>query len=100
MIGAIRLLAAEGAGRRYALFCFTRDARQKRRLPLPYLATAYANHGQFEEASRCIHGAFVAVETTKKRWAEAEVHRVAGEIALHSPEPDALKAESIFRACA
>ena len=65
-------------------------------LSLPYLATAYANHGQFEEASRCIHEAFVAVETTKERWAYAEVHRVAGEIALHSPEPDALKAEAYF----
>ena len=30
-----------------------------------------------------------AVETTKERWFEAEIHRVAGEIALMSPEPDA-----------
>jgi predicted ATPase len=37
-----------------------------------------------------------AVETTKERWNEAEVHRVAGEIALKSPVPDAVKAETYF----
>ena len=37
-----------------------------------------------------------AVETTKERWSEAEVHRTAGEIALMSPEPDAAKAEACF----
>jgi predicted ATPase len=36
------------------------------------------------------------VETTKETWCEAEVHRVAGEIALKSPEPDAAKAEAYF----
>ena len=37
-----------------------------------------------------------AVETTKERWFEAEVNRIAGEIALMSPEPDAAKAEAYF----
>ena len=37
-----------------------------------------------------------AVETTKERWCEAEVNRIAGEIALKSPEPDAAKAEAYF----
>ena len=32
----------------------------------------------------------------KERWWEAEVHRIAGEIALMSPEPDAAKAEAYF----
>jgi len=36
------------------------------------------------------------METTKERWFEAEVNRVAGEIALKSPEPDAAKAEAYF----
>ena len=36
------------------------------------------------------------VETTKQKWCEAEVHRVAGEIALMSPEPDAAKAQAHF----
>ena len=37
-----------------------------------------------------------AVETTKERWFEAEIHRTAGEIALKSLEPDAAKAEGYF----
>jgi predicted ATPase len=37
-----------------------------------------------------------AVETTKETWFEAEVHRIASEIALMSPEPDATKAETYF----
>ena len=37
-----------------------------------------------------------AVETTKESWCEADIHRIAGEIALMSPEPDAAKAEALF----
>jgi len=37
-----------------------------------------------------------AMETTKERWCEAEVNRVAGEIALKSLEPHAAKAEGYF----
>jgi predicted ATPase len=37
-----------------------------------------------------------AVETTKERWCEAEVLRTAGEIAMKSPVPDAVKAEAYF----
>ena len=37
-----------------------------------------------------------AVETTKERWCEADVHRIAGEIALKLPEPDTAKAEEHF----
>ena len=60
------------------------------------LARAYAELGQFDDAWRCIGEAMTAVETTKERWCEAEVHRIAGEIALKSPEPDAAKAEAYF----
>jgi class 3 adenylate cyclase/predicted ATPase len=63
---------------------------------LPYLAMAYAELGQFDDARRCIGEAMTAVETTKERWWEAEVHRTAGEIALKSSEPDAAKAEAYF----
>ena len=52
--------------------------------------------GQFDDAWRCIGEAMTAVETTKEKWFEAEVHRIAGEIALMSPEPDAAKAEAYF----
>jgi predicted ATPase len=37
-----------------------------------------------------------AVEATKERWFEAELHRIAGEIALKSPDPDAAKAAAYF----
>jgi predicted ATPase len=63
---------------------------------LSYLARAYAEVGQFEDACRCIGEAIAAVESTKERWCEAEVHRTAGEIALLSTEPDATKAEACF----
>ena len=65
-------------------------------LHLSHLASAYAELGQFDDAWRCIEEAMTAVETTKERWCEAEVHRTAGEIALQSPEPDAAKAEAYF----
>ena len=63
---------------------------------MSYLASAYAKVGQFEEAWRCISEAITAVETTKEGWYEAEVNRVAGEVALKMPEPDAAKAEAYF----
>jgi predicted ATPase len=63
---------------------------------LPYLARAHAELGQFEEAWRYIDEATTAVETTKERWCEAEVHRIAGEVALKLPVPDAAKAEAYF----
>ena len=65
-------------------------------LHLSYLARAYAELGQFDDAWRCIGEAMTAIETTKERWCEAEVNRIAGEIALKSPEPDAAKAEAYF----
>ena len=37
-----------------------------------------------------------AMETTKERWWEAEINRIAGEIALESPEQDAAKAQAYF----
>ena len=63
---------------------------------LSHLAIAYSEIGQFAEAWRCIDEAVAAVETTKERWCEAEVHRTAGEIALMSPNPDAANAEAYF----
>jgi predicted ATPase len=63
---------------------------------LSYLAKAYAELGQFDDAWRCTGEAMSAVATTKERWCEAEVYRTAGEIALKSPQPDAAKAEKYF----
>jgi predicted ATPase len=36
------------------------------------------------------------VETTKQRWWEAEVNRIAGLIALKPREPDTVKAQEYF----
>ena len=63
---------------------------------LSYLARAYAGLGQFDDAWRCIGEAMIAVETTKEKWHEAEVNRIAGEIALMSPALDTAKAQRYF----
>jgi predicted ATPase/class 3 adenylate cyclase len=65
-------------------------------LSMSYLAFAYAELNQLDDARRCINEAISAIETTKETWHEVEVHRMAGEIALMSPEPDATKAEAYF----
>ena len=68
-------------------------------LPLykSYLAKAHAELGEFVDAWRSIDEATRAVETTKETMFEAEVYRIAGEIALLSrPKPDVAKAEAYF----
>jgi predicted ATPase len=75
-----------------------RSARSTVYVPLylSHLARAYAQLGQFDGAWRCIGEASTLVKTTKETWCEAEVNRIAGEIALESLEPDAEKAEVYF----
>jgi predicted ATPase len=63
---------------------------------LSHLARAYAAVDQFDDAWRCIGEAMTTVETTKETWIEADIHRIAGDIALMSPDPDAVKAEAYF----
>jgi predicted ATPase len=65
-------------------------------LHLLYLATAHADVRQFDDAQRRVDEALAMVETTNERWCEAEVHRIAGEVALMSPKPDVAKAEACF----
>ena len=65
-------------------------------LCLSYLAKAHAELGQFDDAWRSIDEAMTAVETTNERWFEADILRMAGEIALKSPDADAVKAETYF----
>jgi class 3 adenylate cyclase/predicted ATPase len=60
------------------------------------LAIAHADSGQFDDAWRCIDKAMTAMHATKERWCEAEAHRVAGEIALKSPQRDVAKAQAYF----
>jgi hypothetical protein len=61
-----------------------------------YLASAYAELGQFDGAWRSIGEAIDTIETSKETFFEAETNRVAGEIALMSPERDAAKAQGYF----
>jgi predicted ATPase len=59
---------------------------------LSVLASAHADLGHFEDAQRCIADAITAVETTKEKWCEADLHRIAGEIALMAGAQDTAKA--------
>jgi predicted ATPase len=63
---------------------------------LSWLAAIHAELGQFDDAWLCIGDAINAIETSKESWYEAEVNRIAGEIALKSLEPDAAKAQGYF----
>jgi tetratricopeptide (TPR) repeat protein len=61
-----------------------------------HLAIAYAELGQADDARRCIDDAIETVARSKEKWCEAELHRIAGEIALKSLAPDTEKAEKHF----
>jgi predicted ATPase len=63
---------------------------------LSYLTQAYVELGQFDDARRRIGEMMTSVQTTKESWWEADLHRIAGEVALNSPEPDAEKAQAYF----
>ena len=63
---------------------------------LSQLANAHAELGQLDEATRCIGEAITAEESSKESCWQPEINRIAGEIALMSPEPDAAKAEAYF----
>ena len=63
---------------------------------LSILARAYGELGQLDDACRCIGEALRTLEATGEKWCEAEVNRIAGEIALAPPERDAAKSEGYF----
>jgi predicted ATPase len=63
---------------------------------LSNLAYAHAEIGQFDDAGRCIGEAITAMDATREMWCGAEVYRIAGAIALMSPEPNPAKAEARF----
>lgn len=65
-------------------------------LHMLFLADAQARIGQFDDARGCISDAMAASEASKESWGDAELHRVAGEIALMGPQPDAAKAQACF----
>ena len=65
-------------------------------LHMSCLAIAHRDLGQFDEAWCYIGEAITAIEATGERWYEAEVLRIAGEIAMMSPRRDTAKAERFF----
>ena len=65
-------------------------------LVLTYLAYAYSQIGKSDKASLCVGEAMTMMERSKERWCEPEINRIAGEIVLGSPQPDAAKAEAYF----
>jgi class 3 adenylate cyclase/predicted ATPase len=65
-------------------------------LSLLFLATAYAELGQLDDARRCIDEAMTVVEKTRERWFEADIHHMAGKVALMSRQRDLAKAEAYF----
>jgi hypothetical protein len=52
--------------------------------------------GKFDYARRYVADAMNSIETNKEKWFEAEVNRVAGEIAVKSPPLHTAKAEGYF----
>jgi predicted ATPase len=63
---------------------------------MSHLAKAYVDLGQYDDSWRCIGEAMTAMESTEWRSWEAEIHRMAGEIALMSPNLDLAKAQAHF----
>ena len=63
---------------------------------LSHLAIAEAELGQFDDAWRCIDEALTTVEKTKEKWCEADLHRIAGDVALKSPGPKRAQAQDYY----
>uniref|UniRef100_A0A973WR89 AAA family ATPase n=2 Tax=Bradyrhizobium quebecense TaxID=2748629 RepID=A0A973WR89_9BRAD len=61
-----------------------------------HLARAHAELGNFPNAWHHIDDAIAGAERSQEKWAESEMHRTAGEIALMLAEADETKAEACF----
>jgi predicted ATPase len=59
-------------------------------------AHCHAALGQFDEASSCLSEAMAQIAGTQETWLEAEVHRIAGQVALMPQLPDTVKALAYF----
>ncbi|MGA2944319.1 MAG: AAA family ATPase [Xanthobacteraceae bacterium] len=58
------------------------------------MARAHIELGQPNDAWRRIGDAMTAMEATKETWQESELHRIAGDLALMSPDPDVSKTQA------
>jgi DNA-binding SARP family transcriptional activator len=59
---------------------------------LSCLVRAHVALGQRDDARRCLSEALAAMATTQESWQEAELHRIAGDLASMSCEPKAAQA--------
>jgi tetratricopeptide (TPR) repeat protein len=66
-------------------------------LNLAALATVLRQAGQFGDAVRTVNESLQLIETTNERWAEAEVHRLKGELLLAQDPSNKAQAEQSFR---
>jgi predicted ATPase len=90
--------ATNGAQTITSSIAFFRSTGATAMLPFIHscLTRAHAASGQRDDAGQSIETATTMLETSGERWCEAEVHRMAGEIALMPPVPDAAKAQANF----
>jgi predicted ATPase len=63
---------------------------------LSLLAHGYSELRQFDEAQQRITESTTGIQNSGERWNEAETCRLAGEVALKSPNADPTKAEACF----
>jgi hypothetical protein len=59
------------------------------------LAEANAELNHFDDAWRSIMEAMAIAASSKESWYDPELHRIAGDIALRSPQQDAAKLKHI-----
>jgi class 3 adenylate cyclase/predicted ATPase len=100
-LGCILALSGDALGASQALVSVISAADAAGyKLNLPFnwscLARVHLGLGQSDDARRCIAEALTITQTTKEGWAEAELHRIMGEIAWLSPEHDAATAQACF----
>jgi predicted ATPase len=76
----------------------SRSAGANLRMPWNFscLARAYAGAGQVDEAMRAIGEAMTVMRATKETWQESDLHRIAGDLALLSEEPDHAEAQAHY----
>jgi class 3 adenylate cyclase/predicted ATPase len=99
--GCLLALAGDGAGAIPLItsgMAASRPTGSRLRLPwyLSCLARAHASVGEIGKAWQCLDQAMAVMATTKETWAESDLHRLAGELTLASPERHIAKAEAHF----
>ena len=66
-------------------------------MTLGYLAEALALKGAVAEGLRTLAAALTTAETSGARWADAELHRLRGDLLGRLPSPDWTEVETCFR---